>query len=439
MGNCTLDSYLGQMRNYIERARKLGVLEYVISDIIQKVMVFVGGFVIVRILTKEDYGIYTYVLNIFNIFYLLGDFGISTAVLQRASVHYVDETKRKAYICYGSKAIRMVSFISICIMVGAVLFYPFRTEEARRLFGFLFLLPIFNNEIQYFQHILRVELRNKEYAGINVVSTALHYISLIGFAIIMGLDGAIVSVYPKVMIVLVIYVITIKPRKNYQEHGKLTREEKKAFWKYALSIQVNQTIFTLLECIDIYCLGVMGVDVNMIAEYKVSSTIPTALYFVPKSVMFFLVPLMGRRKNDLGWMKSVFRKLVFANAVMCALVAIGFAVFAKSIICLLYGVQYMGSIMCYLILLVGFVAYAVLQSPASNILSVQEKVNVVLFASITGAFVNILLNIWLIHAIGSEGAAIATVISHTFVGCILTLYLIFSLRNVKIGVKQKDG
>ncbi len=424
-------SYFAQIKNYVDKARKLGVLEYVVSDIVQKVMVFVGGFVIVRILTKEDYGIYTYVLNIFNIFYLLGDFGISSSVLQHASVHYADETKKKAYIQYGSKVIRLVSLILICVMGGVSLFYPFRTEEARRLFRFLILLPIFNNEIQYFQHVLRVELRNKEYAGINVISTAIHYISLIGFAFLMGLDGAVISVYPKVIIVLAIYVITVKPRKTYYGDGTLTGEEKKAFWKYALSIQVNQTLFTLLECIDIYCLGIADVSVNAIAEYKVSSTIPTALYFVPKSVMFFMVPLMGRKKDDIAWTKATFRKLVVANTATCTLIAIGFAAFSGFIIRIIYGEQYMSSITCYLILLVGFVVYAALQSPASSVLSVQEKVNVVLFASITGAVINILLNICLIHAIGPAGAAIATVVSHAFVGCILTIYLIFTLKNVK--------
>lgn len=423
--------YIARIKDYVDKARKLGVLEYVISDIVQKVMVLVGGFVIVRILTKEDYGIYTYVLNIFNMLYLLGDFGISTSVLQHASVHYADEIKKKAYIQYGSQVICLVSVILICLMGGVSFFYPFRTEESRRLFRLLILLPIFNNEIQYLRHIMRVELRNKEYAGINVASTAIHYISLICFALIMGLDGAVISVYPEVIIVLIIYIVTIKPRMTYYGYGFLTKEEKKAFWKYALSIQVNQTLFTLLECIDIYCLGVVGVNVNSIAEYKVSSTIPTALYFVPKSVMFFMVPLMGRKKGDIAWTKATFQKMVAANAAVCTLIAIGFAGFSRFVIRLIYGEQYMESITCYLILLVGFVVYAVLQSPASSVLSVQEKVNIVMFASIAGAVVNILLNICLIHAIGSAGAAVATVLSHMFVGCILTIYLIFFLKKEK--------
>ena len=56
-------------------------------------MIFVGGFLVVRILTKEEYGTYTYILNIFSIFTLLGDLGISASVLQYGTVYYMKKGK----------------------------------------------------------------------------------------------------------------------------------------------------------------------------------------------------------------------------------------------------------------------------------------------------------------------------------------------------------
>lgn len=432
-----LSKYFERIKDYYRKASKLGVWTYVLSDIFQKGMVFAGGFVIVRILTKEDYGNYTYILNIFSIFTLLGDFGISAAVLQYASVNYSNEEKKKMYIGYGERVLGIVSLLSVIIIFLVSLFYEFTITNARNLFRILFLLPFFNNERLYFQSILRVELRNKEYARINILSTAIHYIALIGLAYYMGLNGAIVAAYPEALVVLMIYILTAKPG-NYRGNNKLSFQEKKAFWKYAFLMQINQTSLALLNYLDIYCLGITVKESAVIAEYKVASTIPTALYFVPKSIMFFMVPIMGRRKNDFSWMKSVFKKIVLANVLLCSGIAIVFAMFAEVILKFVYGTQYIKAIPSFLILLIGFSVYGILQTPSSNILSIQERLNAVLFVSVAGAVLNIVLNICLINAIGSAGAAIATVSSHLFIGGILTFYLFIYLKRKEKDIECKD-
>ena len=84
-----------------------------------------------------------------------------------------------------------------------------------------------------------------------------------------------------------------------------------------------------------------------------------------------------------------------------------------------------------MILLSGFFAYGVIQIPASNVLSVFEKLKIVLIMSISGALLNIVLNVLLINLMGSVGAAIATVASHVFIGGVLTAYMIYFLRKHK--------
>lgn len=427
-----LNQYINIVKNYCDKARKLGVLEYVLSDIFQKVIIFVGGFVIVRILTKEDYGSYTYILNTFNIFYLFGDFGISAAVLQYASVNYLNEEKRKMYIRYGRNVLRIVSGLSVVGIFLISFVYRFTIEGTRELFCLLIFLPAFKNEINYFQMILRVELRNKIYAGINFMATIIHYIALIGMAIFMGLEGAVAAVYPEVLVVLIMYIVAIKPTTTYQNiNVDFTQEEKKIFWKFAILMQINQMSLAVLNYLDIYCLGITIKQPEIIAEYKVASTIPTALYFIPKSIMFFMVPLMGRKKQNLDWTKKAFGKIVFINFILCLSITIIFSGFFSVIIRIVYGTKYAGSRMSFLVLLIGFVVYGVLQAPASNILVVQEKLKVIIFTSVMGAVLNIILNIWLINMVGSVGAAIATLLSHLFVGGILTLYLVVLFRRNK--------
>ncbi len=418
-----------KVKECIKKAFNIGAMEYIISDIFQKVMVFIGGFIIVRILSKEDYGTYTYVLNVFSILFIFGDFGVSTAVLQYASVNYQNDKKKIDYIRYGSDCLHIVSFIALLVMSIAAFVYPFILDAARNVFKFLIILPIFNNEILYYQSVLRIELKNKEYARINFISTALHYLFLIGLAYAFGLNGAVVASYPKSIIVLIIYICTIKKDRIGFDNSSLTKQEKRNFWKFGLLMQINAASLTLLNYLDIYCLGVVVKNPEIIAEYKVASTIPTAMYFIPTTVMFFMVPIMGRYKNNLKWTISTFKKIIIVNAIICTFVAVIMASLSNIIIKWIYGEQYINSVSCYLILTIGFVVYGILQIPSSNVLTIQEKLRIVLITSICGAVINIVLNILLINILGAIGAAIATVLSHFFVGGILTCYFILLAKK----------
>ncbi len=431
MGNILQSKYIRSIKDYIKKAVQIGVIDYVLSDIFQKIMVFVGGFIVVRILSKEDYGTYTYILNTFSILSICGDFGVSSAVLQFASVNYDDEKKKKDFISYGFYALHIVSFFSLLVIGIASFFYPFTIDGARQIFRILIVLPIFNNEIVYFQSLLRIELKNKEYARINLLSTAIHYIALISLGFVFGLRGAVIAAYPQSVLVLVIYIATVKLRKDEYKNISLTKQEKYDFWKFGLLMQVNTVSLTLLNYLDIYCLGITVKNPEAIAEYKVASTIPTAMYFIPKSIMFFMVPIMGRHKKELLWIRSTFKKIMIVNISVCSLLAVVLGVLANVVIGIVYGNQYLSSVPCYVVLLFGFVVYGVFQSTASNILSIQEKLKIILITSVSGAVLNIVLNICLINLLGSIGAAIATVTSHLFIGGVLTIYLFHFLKSGK--------
>lgn len=426
-------SYINKVIEYIKKAKELGMMEYVFSDVFQKAMVFVGGFIVVRILSKEEYGSYTYIVNLFSVFTLFGDFGISSAALQYGSINYTDYGKKNAYIRYANKMLNRISIVSILIVLCGSCFYRFDIEGVKGLFRLMMFLPLLNNEITFFGCLLRIELKNREYAIINMVNTALHYLALISLSIVWGLNGAIAAFYPQSIIIIVIYLWTLKFQRQRDADEELSKIEKKRFWKFAILMQVNQTSLALLNYLDIYCLGSVVKKPDVIAEYKVASTIPTALYFIPKSIMFFLVPIMGRKRDDLLWIKNTVKKTIIANGVICGIASIFFAFISSLLIRVIYGEKYANAAGCFVVLLVGFFFYGVFQAPSSNVLSIFEKLKAVMVVSVSGALLNIFLNIVLINAIGSVGAAIATVVSHLFIGIILTAYMVICFRKEKSG------
>jgi len=71
-----------KLKKELNKLSKTGFFSIFLSSVFSKVLVFIGGTIIVRIISKTDYGIYTYVLNCMAMLMILNDFGASTAALQ---------------------------------------------------------------------------------------------------------------------------------------------------------------------------------------------------------------------------------------------------------------------------------------------------------------------------------------------------------------------
>ena len=82
----------------IQKLRKTGFFSIFLSNILSKVVVFLGGIVLVRILSQNDYGIYSYAINAFSILFILNDFGASNAALQNITEQKDNKKKQQAII-----------------------------------------------------------------------------------------------------------------------------------------------------------------------------------------------------------------------------------------------------------------------------------------------------------------------------------------------------
>lgn len=70
------------MKTTIYKLYEKGFFHIISSDIINKIVQFCSGILLVRILSKTNFGIFTYVQNILAIFLLINGFGITAGLLQ---------------------------------------------------------------------------------------------------------------------------------------------------------------------------------------------------------------------------------------------------------------------------------------------------------------------------------------------------------------------
>ena len=125
-------------------------------------MQFCSGIFIVRVLTKEEFGIFTYAQNLLAFFLLINGLGITSGFLQYGSRNIDNEELKNSIANYSLKyGIGINLLISFLVIIYSI-FGKFKVEEARIIFRMMLFFPIIALVIEMIQIYLRINLKNKE-------------------------------------------------------------------------------------------------------------------------------------------------------------------------------------------------------------------------------------------------------------------------------------
>lgn len=421
------------------RARELfgklfrtGFFSVFLSNIACKVLVFIGGTIVVRVLSKSDYGAYAYVMNCHGMVMILGDFGCAVAAMQFCCENHADPERRRDFFSYGlSRGLAFSGVVALALLLSPC-YYPFKTRDAAWLTQRLCLTPFLTCVNSFLQVNLRMRLENNRFGAVNIFQTFIHYIAILPMAYWFGLPGAVYSNY-------VIYILTLlfslwiswsclelTPRWR----SPLSWPERNSFLKLALASQLNNGIAQTLLLLDVFLIGLFIGSDDVISSYKVATTVPSALGFLPASIMTYICPYFARNKQDPGWVRQSYRKLILVCAGGALLISVAAILTAPWSIPLVFGAQYADAVPCFVILMLGFFFYAGFQIPSQNVIYTQRKVRVNLVLTILSGLANCVLDIALILRYGSIGAAWATTAVHILSAALTFGYMRRYLRRM---------
>jgi O-antigen/teichoic acid export membrane protein len=191
-----------KIKSKINKLKETGFFSIFIATILSKVITVLGGIILVRILSKNDYGIYEYVLNCYSMLFLLNDFGISFATLQYLTENIKNEDEKRRILHFSFKSSIIVSAVTSLLIITSPLFYPYKIAEAKLLTQILFLVPSFTTIINILSVVLRANFENKKYGILQIFTTFITYFMLIVFSIMFGLKGVVISQYAYQFIIL---------------------------------------------------------------------------------------------------------------------------------------------------------------------------------------------------------------------------------------------
>ncbi len=397
------------------------------SSTINKIIGFASTWVINRLISKPDYGVYSYAFNIYSFMLILSGLGITSSVLQMGSESSEIEKKDRYYdfgLTFGTTVDIVLAFL--IVIIG--LFIPLPLKGSGRLLALMCGLPLLTiiPDLQYVY--LRINGRNKDYSAITLLnSIAVFALSCI-LSFLLKTEGLILAGYLSHIFTIIIANKRYKvPLRLNRVH--LDKEEHKSLLYIALISMLNNGLSRLMYLVDVFVLGLTIPDSSVVAAYKTATNIPTALQFIPAALVIYIYPFFAEKKDNGKWLLSTYKKMIIPFGVFNILVSGTLFIFAEFIIKLLFGVEYLDSVTPFRILSIAYFFSATFRTISGNLLVTQRKLKFNLAMAILASAMNTLLNVFLIKAWGSNGAALSTLITSIVPGVISTVYLLVIFKR----------
>lgn len=414
-----------------------GLFHIMGSTLVNKIIGFLTNVIIVRILTKTDYGVFSSAFNTYAMVALFSGFGITNGILYYCS-DKEKKDKRLAYYDFSLKYGFISDIFLAIILIVYGLWGPVGISDSRKYVVILSALPLASYIQNYYAVVLRTRKENIKYSRLlNINSLSYAVFAVIG-SYMWGIYGTICGRYLAFLLTALIGAIYCKPYLKVSEaFHDLTRDEKFNIIKYSAAAGSMSAFNNILYMIDVWLIGFIVADTEILASYKVATVIPEHMSFIPSCIAIVIFPLFVEKSDNIEWLLMNIKKLYKSMLVLSGVIATVLIIVSPFMIKILWGEQYADSISCFRILAISFFFLSSFRILTTNILAALGKVKFNLIISIIVGLANVILDIVLIYYFGSIGAAVATLIISILASALSVPYLVKYLICMKGGIANR--
>lgn len=399
------------------------------SSVINKIIAFLSSVVLVRILSKTEYGVFTYAWNIYSIILILNGMGIESGVLQISSEHCGNTNFSNKASNYGTRFGMKFDLILFALILGIGLFAPLKIEASRKILCSLCLLPMTQLLFGMTTTSLRSQKRNQEYAKIVVFNTCMIFGVSAVCAYLFREIGMIIGYYIAYICSYFVGLMVFHVKLFSKEKIDL-EEDEKPLLKISFITMLNNGLSQLMYLLDIFVLGIVDPQETILASYRVATMIPTALAFIPNAMITYLYPYFAEHRKDKNWCLKRYRQVLLGLGGLNLILSLALFIVAKIIIRLMFGVSYLDATPVFRILVISYFFSGTFRILSGNILVTQRRLKFNMVVAIISSSVNIVADYFFIQWWGAIGAAIATVLVVLISSVMSTVYLIYTLKNI---------
>ena len=411
------------MKEMLKKIWNKGLPHIFAGSFLTKCISFFGSIVLVRALSKSDYGVLSYLENIYGYIWIFAGLGLSNAILRFVVLKDEIEYKRR-YFEYAVKTAMLFNVLLILLAALLNTFYPHRTEYQS--YSWLFYILLLSLPFQYVtDNVLgheRAMFDNRRYVAFSVTLTFAVIASKILFGKVYGIYGAVFS-QAVVYILLAVLFYASTCRKHYGTVSfprRGTLENEREVNVYSLQYMITNGLWALFMLNDTFILG-RFYGAEMIAEYRVAYTIPGSVALISSSIGIFVAPYFVRNEQNREWVRDRFKKTYLLSAAFVAAVCGLIALLAQPVVRILYGDQYLTVVPVMRILLLAAFFNCGLRYTTANILAAMGQVKYNMIISAVGMVLQIVINLIIVPRYASMGIAVTSCFVYLFMAASLMI------------------
>lgn len=402
-----------------------GLFSIIGSSILSQICSLLSSIIVIRRLAKIEYGAYVSAYNIYSYFSVFIGLGLASALIQYCSENRDESQINGIYRFALYKGILSSFALSLVILLAS--FFSFESNSAhylRLMSGY----PIVLYLSQYIQYSLRIKLENNKFAIYNMLISVLLVVGNVTFSYIWCVSGLIFAQYFAYCISVGLYLIfdreEVRAFFESMRSCRIASRLKKEIVRYSLICSITDFSSTVLILLDVTCLNIILTNNEVLADYKVAATIPTACLFVAQCLITYYYPHLVKAYDGKKSEFTIYIKKITKIFLSISLFITGILfVFSPLIIKVIYGDKYLNIIPIFRILSLNFFVMSGIRKLFGNLIAVIKKPEVNFRQTLIAGGLNILLDVLLIPKLASIGAAIATLITTIVIVFMESIYL----------------
>ncbi len=377
------------------------------ASVLNKVVSLISNVLVTRLLSVQEYGLWSFVQNQYSYLVLISGFGLLSGAFQFGTENR-NQKEEFEYYSYCLKNGLLINSVLLLICFILSFWMDFSLEGVQ---GYLRVyLPILLLEyiLNLLLTVLRCENRISEYARILNLNTVLIALGTCVGAL-WGITGIIVGKYLSYLFSIAQVVKKTRTEsKKIKAAQRIRWPQTRSLWHYSLFVGASSAMNCLIHLMDISMIANLIKDPILVAVYKVATIIPVALSFIPNSIVVALLPNIVQNRNNIPWLKKNIKKMFLGMGLFNLVLCCGLYLFAPIVIAVMSGKQYLSAVPIFRILMAGYFFEGTFRLLSTNILAGLRCVNYGLFVSITSAVIDIVFNLMLIPNYEMAGAAYAS-------------------------------
>lgn len=398
---------------------------YLIYNVLNLIFPLITGIYVARVLLPTDVGAVAAAQNLTQYFVMLGFLGIPTYGM-REIAKVRDDLERRSKVFSELLVLNIISttislFVYI-IIINIVSEYK-KDIELYYIVGITVLLNYFNVSWLY------EGLEEFKYISVrNFVFKVINFILLIMF--VQSTDDKLIYAFITVLGTAGNYLINVVNARKFV-HFRIKELAIRRHLKSVLYLMAVNLAIEVYSLVDVSMMNFLCPK-NHIAYYKYGNGIQKILLTVVNTFTMVLIPRISFyfKSEEFDLYNRLLRKALLVIIIIAVPMIIGIGFTADTIICLLYGAEYLSAAtllkMFAILLLVSPIGYLL----GSRVLLASGNENKMIYPVIIGAIVNVIMNTIFIPKYMEFGATIASICSEIVV-MIVYILLGKNLYNIK--------